>query len=58
MSSVESIKLEGLNLNDKFSDLKYFDGFGSHISTEALPGALPLGQNSPQKCPYGLYAGI
>jgi len=30
--------------------------FGSYISTEALPGALPEGQNSPQVCPYGLYA--
>lgn len=24
--------------------------------TEAITGALPIGQNSPQKCPYGLYA--
>jgi homogentisate 1,2-dioxygenase len=24
--------------------------------TEAIAGALPIGQNSPQKCPYGLYA--
>ncbi len=38
------------------SDLKYISGFGSHISTEALPGALPEGQNSPQVCAYGLYA--
>jgi len=26
------------------------------FETEALPGALPRGQNSPQKCNYGLYA--
>ena len=31
-------------------------GFGNECATEALPGALPVGQNSPQKCPYGLYA--
>ncbi len=31
-------------------------GFGNHFSTEAVPGALPVGQNSPQKAPYGLYA--
>ena len=37
-------------------ELQYIPGFGSHISTEALPGALPVGQNSPQVCPYGLYA--
>ncbi len=31
-------------------------GFGNDFETEALPGALPSGQNSPQKCAYGLYA--
>ncbi|NYT43759.1 homogentisate 1,2-dioxygenase [Alcaligenaceae bacterium] len=36
--------------------LKYQSGFGNHCATEALPGALPQKQNSPQKCPYGLYA--
>jgi homogentisate 1,2-dioxygenase len=34
----------------------YMSGFGNGFETEALPGALPLGRNSPQKCPYGLYA--
>ena len=36
--------------------LKYIAGFRNHVITEALPNALPEGQNSPQKCPYGLYA--
>ena len=36
--------------------LAYQPGFGNHFATEALPGALPVGRNSPQKCPYGLYA--
>ena len=36
--------------------LEYLSGFGSEFATEALPGALPVGQNSPQRCPYGLYA--
>ncbi|WP_407531181.1 homogentisate 1,2-dioxygenase, partial [Methylobacterium oryzisoli] len=31
-------------------------GFGNGFETEALPGALPVGRNSPQRCPYGLYA--
>ena len=31
-------------------------GFGNDFETEALPGALPQGQNSPQRCAYGLYA--
>jgi len=34
----------------------YMPGFGNHFSTEAVPGALPVGQNSPQKTPLGLYA--
>ncbi len=34
----------------------YMSGFGNHFASEALPGALPIGQNSPQQCPYGLYA--
>ena len=34
----------------------YMAGFGNGFETEALPGALPVGRNSPQRCPYGLYA--
>ncbi|OXU17585.1 hypothetical protein TSAR_014480 [Trichomalopsis sarcophagae] len=39
-------------------ELKYLTGFGNEFSSEdeRCPGALPVGQNSPQKCPYGLYA--
>ena len=33
----------------------YMPGFGNDFETEALPGALPQGSNSPQKCNYGLY---
>ncbi len=33
----------------------YMPGFGNDFETEALPGALPIGMNSPQKCEYGLY---
>src|SRR3546814_9780594 len=36
--------------------LQYQTGFGNNCATEALPGALPQGRNSPQTCPYGLYA--
>ena len=35
--------------------LKYQSGFGNTFSTEAVKGALPVGQNSPQKTPQGLY---
>jgi homogentisate 1,2-dioxygenase len=34
----------------------YLSGFGNSFETEALPGALPIGRNSPQKVSYGLYA--
>ena len=34
----------------------YMPGFGNDFETEALPGALPVGQNSPQQTAYGLYA--
>jgi homogentisate 1,2-dioxygenase len=36
--------------------LPYFSGFGNEFASEAVPGALPAGQNSPQKHPLGLYA--
>ncbi|USI71726.1 homogentisate 1,2-dioxygenase [Sphingomonas morindae] len=34
----------------------YLPGFGNHVATEAVAGALPSGQNSPQRVPFGLYA--
>lgn len=34
----------------------YLSGFGNEFESEALAGALPVGRNSPQRCPYGLYA--
>ena len=36
--------------------LRYLTGFGNHFATEAVEGALPVGQNSPQRTPFGLYA--
>ncbi len=33
----------------------YQPGFGNHVSTEAIPGALPIGRNSPQRPAFGLY---
>lgn len=35
---------------------KYQTGFGNEFATEAVEGALPIGRNSPQKAPLGLYA--
>ncbi|MEM8850940.1 MAG: homogentisate 1,2-dioxygenase [Pseudomonadota bacterium] len=43
-------------LNDAAAgELQYMPGFGNDFETEALPGALPQGMNSPQRCAYGLY---
>src|SRR5262252_838350 len=36
--------------------LSYQSGFLGTHETEALEGALPIGRNSPQRAPYGLYA--
>ena len=36
--------------------LSYQTGFAQEFASEALPGALPEGRNSPQRCPYCLYA--
>ena len=33
----------------------YLTGFGGHHATEAVPGALPQGRNSPQRPAFGLY---
>ena len=34
----------------------YQPGFGNHFVSEAVAGALPVGRNSPQRPPLGLYA--
>lgn len=38
------------------NSLNYLAGFENHHSTEAVAGALPVGQNSPQRVAHGLYA--
>ena len=38
--------------------ISYQSGFGNTFSTEALKGALPVGRNSPQRTPRGLYAEV
>src|SRR5260221_8220122 len=35
--------------------LDYLTGLGGHFETEAVPGALPKGRNSPQRPAFGLY---
>jgi homogentisate 1,2-dioxygenase len=36
-------------------NLRYQAGFGNEFASEAVEGALPPDQNSPQKTPFGLY---
>ena len=38
------------------SEIQYLAGFGNQFQSEAVPGALPVGRNSPQRAPQGLYA--
>jgi homogentisate 1,2-dioxygenase (EC 1.13.11.5) len=51
----KAIRAGGAKLTTE-SQLAYMTGFGNSFETEALPDALPVGRNSPQKCNYGLYA--
>ena len=37
------------------SERRYQSGFGNEHATEAVPGALPQGRNSPQRAPFDLY---
>lgn len=41
-----------------WEDLKYQSGFGNEFASEdsRKPNSLPAGKNTPQKCPYNLYA--
>ena len=43
-------------VKSKTAKLAYQAGFGNIFSSEAVRGALPVGQNSPQRAPRGLYA--
>jgi homogentisate 1,2-dioxygenase len=50
------IQWQSMNSSSMEASIAYQPGFGNDFETEALPGALPQGQNSPQRCAYGLYA--
>ena len=40
----------------RVSQAGYMSGFGNEFATEAVPGTLPQGRNSPQRVAHGLYA--
>ncbi|MDE0112767.1 MAG: homogentisate 1,2-dioxygenase [Albidovulum sp.] len=48
--------LRGGPIKDANPDYGYIPGFGNTHSTQAEEGALPIGRNSPQRHPLGLYA--
>ena len=52
----EMISPLGVSVTNASAGPGYMSGFGNTFETEALPGALPVGRNSPQKVNYGLYA--
>ena len=56
MTIATSTKNRGAGAATQADAPRYQSGFGNEFATEALAGALPIGRNSPQRCPYGLYA--
>ena len=56
MDALPDGMIRAATTNGTAANAGYMPGFGNDFETEALPGALPQGQNSPQKCAYGLYA--
>ncbi|MEL7107560.1 MAG: homogentisate 1,2-dioxygenase [Pseudomonadota bacterium] len=53
---IEEHLLQGGQIQDAAPDYGYSPGFGNTHSTQAEKGALPIGRNSPQQPPLGLYA--
>ncbi|MEM9013673.1 MAG: homogentisate 1,2-dioxygenase [Pseudomonadota bacterium] len=55
MSTQERI-IRGGRITSKNDEIRYQTGFRNTHSSEAEEGALPIGRNSPQRPPMGLYA--
>jgi homogentisate 1,2-dioxygenase len=45
-------------LHEVTSETQLLTGFGNEFQSEVVPGALPVGRNSPQRAPLGLYAEV
>ena len=54
--NIQEHLFRGGQVKDADPDFGYLSGFGNTHSTQAEIGALPIGRNSPQKPPLGLYA--
>lgn len=50
--------MQSVSNRNSWKDLKYMTGFGNEFESEdpKKPNSLPIGQNTPQVCPYNLYA--
>ncbi|MBU7599813.1 homogentisate 1,2-dioxygenase [Streptomyces sp. P38-E01] len=48
--------MNGEQVRRTVPELTHSPGFGNEHSSEAVAGALPIGRNSPQRAPLGLYA--
>ena len=55
---VDRIAREGVSPSAAFGPAQagHMSGFGGQFETEAVPGALPRGRNSPQRPAFGLFA--
>jgi homogentisate 1,2-dioxygenase len=51
-----TVKRQDTTPQDTKIELTYLSGFGNEHASEAVAGALPVGRNSPQRAPLGLYA--
>lgn len=51
-----TVKRQDTTPQDTKTELTYLSGFGNEHASEAVAGALPVGRNSPQRAPLGLYA--
>ena len=54
--NIQEHLFRGGQVKDADPDFGYLSGFGNTHSTQAEIGALPIGRNSPQQPPLGLYA--
>ncbi len=43
-------------MTERAAEPAYMTGFGNSFASEGVAGALPVGRNSPQRVPFGLYA--
>jgi homogentisate 1,2-dioxygenase len=54
MTSTQDVRDDKVLVEAK--GLDYQTGFGNQHKSEAIPGTLPVGRNSPQRVAFGLYA--